>query len=96
MINGAQYRSFVTNDLPLLLEMLDRRGEVIDEANNQYKSFIPEAMNALTSQNEIGDVNNTEHPGNEVLTSKRNRKQKNFDEYDTGNLSLDPSGQLTL
>ena len=88
MINGAKYRVFVDEDLPVLLKMLVERKEVIDEANNQFKIFIPDAIDALNHENEAIDSYEKEKTASSgALMTRRNRKKKIYEGYDVSNTS---------
>ena len=88
MINGAKYRLFVDQDLPVLLRMLEEREEVISEANNQFKRSIPDRMYALNRGNEAIDIDETQKSEScEAIMTRRTRKKKIYEDYDLGSTS---------
>ena len=86
MINGSKYQIFVENDLPLLLQKLRNRKTTIREVNKQFKNSIPKAMsmleNCVSANVSVNQVTQN-NVGLHNMISKRERKKRTYEGYDT-------------
>ena len=81
LVNGSGYRSFVDVVLPELKEMLDERQEFIEQTNKQFKLSIPKAV--IPKGKDMKNKSSTIGHGYGLMNTKRSRKRKCFNDYDT-------------
>ena len=93
MINGAKFQLFVEKDLPSLLQKLGNRRNTIQDANKLFKESIPTAMDLFDNKSDSKQVhvepktnvciNSLKEVETATPASKRNRKRKLFEGFET-------------